>query len=402
MRRHYPDWLQAFVHYASIGEAPLHFYYWTGVATIAGALRRRVWIDQGFFRWLSNFYIILVAPPGVVAKSTTASIGMGLLRELKYIKFGPDVITWQALVKSLGEAAELTPIANGEFLPQSAVTIESSELGNLLNPNNVEMLDLLVSLWDGKATSSHGGGEFSKVTKTQGSDIIQNPWVNVLACTTPAWISGNFPEYTIGGGFTARCIFVYAERKRQLVAYPSESLPPEFQDIRRKLIVDLELISQIGGAYELTPDAMEWGENWYAEHHSRRPGHLDNDRFGGYLARKQTHMHKLAMIVAASKRDERVITIDDLQEALSLVSATEAAMPLVFSQIGRTEESKHTAELLSYIRSKGEIEYTELFREMFRVFPDTRIFEAALNSCRTAGYIESTPRGNKMIVRALR
>src|SRR3989304_116541 len=101
MSRRCDDWLKAFVDYASYGEAPLKFLFWTGISTIAGALRRRVWIDQKFFQWVPNFYIVLVAPPGIVSKSTTANVGMNLLRKLEEIKFGPDVITWQQLITSL-------------------------------------------------------------------------------------------------------------------------------------------------------------------------------------------------------------------------------------------------------------------------------------------------------------
>ena len=389
------DWLKSFVEYASFGEAPLTMYFWVGVGTVAGALRRRVWIDQGFFRWLSNFYIVLVAPPGIVAKSTTASIGMNLLREVPNIKFGPDVVTWQALVQSLANSTEMFPLGD-KFYPMSAITIESSEFGNFLNPNDREMVDVLVSLWDGKQ------GAFTKITKTQGSDEVVNPWVNIIACTTPAWIAGNFPEYMIGGGFTSRCIFVYAEEKRQYVAYPSEHLPPEFLEMRRKLIHDLELISNIGGPYELDKDAIKWGEQWYENLFKNRPPQLNNERFGGYIARKQTHIHKLAMIMAASRRDERVILLDELQAADQLVSALEVAMPRVFSQIGRTEDSKHIEELLSVIRAHGEIDYTELFRQLFRVFPSSKDFEAALSSLRSAQLIEMIPAGNTMRVKIKR
>ena len=404
MKRHYSDWIKAFVSYASIGEAPVGMYFWTGVSTVAGALRRRVWIDQGFFRWLSNFYIILVAPPGIVSKSTTAAIGMNLLRAVggektPYIKFGPDVVTWQALVKSLAESLEMVQMPDGLFYPQSSVTIESSEFGNLITPANTEMLDILVTLWDGKATGN--SGTFSKMTKTQGSDKIQNPWINIIACTTPAWIAGNFPEYTIGGGFVSRCIFVYAKEKRQLVAYPSTSLPPEFLDMQKKLIHDLEIISMIAGPYELEPKALQWGELWYEQHHNHRPAHLDNARFGGYIARKQTHAHKLAMIISAARRSERVILLEDLEEAVNMVSMLEESLPLVFSSIGRSDEAKHIDEMLSYIRNKGEIEWQALFREMFRVFGDSRAFESAINSCRSAGYIRTDPSPEGIIVRAL-
>lgn len=388
--RNHQDWLKAFVEYASFGEAPLTMYFWVGVSTIAGALRRRVWIDQGFFRWLSNFYIVLVAPPGIVAKSTTASIGMNLLREVQGIKFGPDVVTWQALVQSLASATEMFPIGD-KFYPQSAITIESSEFGNFLNPNDREMVDVLVSLWDGKQ------GAFTKITKTSGSDEVINPWVNIVACTTPAWIAGNFPEYMIGGGFTSRCIFVYAEEKRRYVAYPSQHLPPEFQQMRMKLIQDLERISTLAGPYELEPAALQWGEEWYEQHYKNRPPHLNNERFGGYIARKQTHIHKLAMIMAAAQRDERVITLAELKGADALVSALEVSMPKVFAHIGRTEISRHMEELLSCIRAYGEIEYTELFKAMFRVFPSSVDFENAMKSLRSAGFIETIPTGPSTI-----
>ena len=69
--RNHADWLTAFMDYASYGEAPRHMYFWTGVSAIAGALRRKVWIDQAYFKWYPNFYIVLVAPPGIVSKSTT-------------------------------------------------------------------------------------------------------------------------------------------------------------------------------------------------------------------------------------------------------------------------------------------------------------------------------------------
>jgi hypothetical protein len=65
MARKLKDWLSAYVDYASYSEAPKRMHFWCGVAAIAGALRRRTWIDMSYFRWYPNFYIIIVAPPGI-------------------------------------------------------------------------------------------------------------------------------------------------------------------------------------------------------------------------------------------------------------------------------------------------------------------------------------------------
>src|SRR5260370_10096193 len=109
MPRHFKHWLDAYIEYTRDMESPLNFHFWTGIATIAGALRRRVWIDMRKFIWTPNFYIILVAPAGIAAKSTSISIGMDLLLKLPTeagIRFGPESMTWQKLADSLAEFTE--------------------------------------------------------------------------------------------------------------------------------------------------------------------------------------------------------------------------------------------------------------------------------------------------------
>ena len=345
---------------------------------------------MGHFRWLSNFYIILVAPPGIVSKSTTASIGMNLLRRVPGINFGPDVVTWQALVQSLAESAEAYE-QDGTFYTMSAVTIESSELGNFINPDDRQMIDMLVNLWDGKE------GTVKKSTKTQGNDVIKNPWVNIIACTTPAWLS-NFPEYVIGGGFFSRTILVYAEEKARIVSYPDENIPPDFALQADKLVHDLELISQLAGPFTISKDARRWGDAWNVSMQENRPAHLDNDRFAGYLARKQTQLHKLAMILSVSKRDDLIIDEAELVFAATLLDQLEVALPRVFAQVGRNEETRHNQELLQYMRSAKEIEYKLLFRYMLSHFPTIAGFDQAIAAAHAAGYIDVV-KGDPVVVK---
>lgn len=381
MSRHYKDWLTAFMDYASYGEAPRHMYFWCGVSAVAGALRRKVWIDQAYFKWHSNMYVVLVAPPGIVSKSTTAGIAMNLLRQVPGIKFGPDVVTWPALVTAFSEASEGFDY-NGEINVMSALTLESSEFGNLLNPQDKDMVDLLVALWDGKP------GKFEKKTKHSGSDSIENPWINLVACTTPSWIAGNFPEYMIGGGFTSRCIFVYADAKANYVAYPGLRVPADLQKQAAHLVEDLTHISQLAGEYKLTAGAVAWGESWYHRHYSTRSANLDDDRFGGYIARKQTHIHKLAMILAAANSDALVITPEHLIVADQMVTDLEPDMQFVFSKIGKSETSFYAERLIWFVHSKVSVPYHEAYRYVHSYFPSMRDFEDVLAGCVRAGYVK--------------
>src|SRR5574337_1975356 len=88
------SWLDDFVTYSSFCEASQKMMRWVGISTIAGALRRKVWIEEEYFKWAPNFYILLVGPPGVVKKSTSINIGYGMLAALPGINFGPDSVTW--------------------------------------------------------------------------------------------------------------------------------------------------------------------------------------------------------------------------------------------------------------------------------------------------------------------
>lgn len=395
MARPHADWLKAYIEFASYSEAPTHMHFWAGVSAVAGALRRKVWIDQKFFRWYANQYIVLVAPPGIVSKSTTTNIAMSMLREVPGIRFGPDVVTWPALVQAFAASAESFEWDNA-FHPMCAMTLEASEFGNLVRPDDPEMIDLLISLWDGKQ------GTFQKVTKTSGTDEVVNPWINLIACTTPSWIAGNFPEHMIGGGFTSRCLFVYTERKSKLVAYPS-LVVPEGHAERRAALVDglVHIAENLAGPYTLTPDALAWGTAWYERHYTSGHGALDDSRFGGYLARKQTHIHKLAMVLAAATRDELVIHGDDLALADRMISDLEEDMPKVFAHIGRTPSSQHAERLIAYVRKHRILPFDTLYRAFHSHFPNPKDFEAAIAGGVRSGQLRMVSADGKIFLAAV-
>lgn len=390
--RIYKDWIEAYLEYTQHSEAPRSFHYWTAVSTIAGALRKRVWINMGYFRWSPNFFIFFVAPPGVVAKSTTADIGMDLLQELPYIHIGPAATSWQALIKALSESRKDELLPSGEFIPMSAMTIVASELGTFLDPRNREMVDVLVSLWDGK------NSVWKKLTKQDGEEAIVNPWINIIGCTTPSWVAENISDYFSGGGFASRTIFVYAESKRKLVAYPHKHVPEDFEERAKKLVHDLEIISTLIGEYELTEEAIEWGTQWYKDHNESLHPHLSGERFQGYLARKQTHIHKLAMVLAASKRDELVITASDLRAAHEQVTLLEHDMPKIYGTSNRETQAAVAIDLLSIIEKERSIGKTQLYRKVMRII-GYETFEKAVAGLIASGRVKQMQVGNNLLLK---
>jgi len=357
--RIFENWLKEYVSFTEHSEAPDQFHFWTAVSTMAGVLRRQVWIDQRYFVWTPNFYIILVAPPGIATKSTTVRIGHSLLREVEGINFGPNSMTWQGLADALAEACEGVDInGDGTSVTMSCITCSINELGTFLQPTEKQLVDLLVDLWDGQEDS------WKRRTKgLEGRVEIINPWINVIACTTPAWLRDNFPESMIGGGLTSRIIFVYGDRKRRLVPYPADEINEEnFANYKERLVSDLKHIASIKGAYIISEEAKTWGKKWYDDLWNNRPKHMASDRYGGYISRKQTHIHKLALVLSASEKDERVISLTNLQNANRLITTLETDMQRVFESIGVVDSTRCIVEMLAYVKVYKGITYQELWR----------------------------------------
>ncbi len=226
----------------------------------------------------------------------------------------------------------------------------------------------------------------------------------MIACTTPAWIAANMPESVIGGGFTSRCLFVYADKKEKLIAYPGRRMPPGHEERKAKLIEDLVHIStSITGEYKLSEEAYEWGTEWYTRHYTQPPEELKNDeRFASYLARKQTHVHKLAMIMAASRHDGLIIEAADLASANTMVSNLEADMPKVFAKIGRSETSLQAEKFIDFVKlQNGPIPYTEAYAYAHKHFPLLSDFEDIVKGAVSSGQIRIVPMPKGVFVEAV-
>jgi len=347
-------------------------------------LRKHVWIDQDQFRWTPGLFIITVGPPGVITKSTTADLSMNILKEVPGVKFGPNNVTWQALVGSFAAASESFEYKD-EFIPMSALTLVSRELGSLINPKDQDLVNLFIELWDGDK-------KYEKVTKMSGNDVIDSPWINLFGATTPSWISDNMPKSAVSGGFASLCVFLYGDEKERFVPYPKLNIQAGHGAQRQMLLHDLEHIAtNLVGEYILTSEAYEWGSKWYVNLWTQAKTHYNDDLIMGHIARKQTHMHKIAMILAASRHDNLIIEASDLQCADVLLKGVEADLPKVFSRIGRSEDSLAAERFIELVRVKGKINYQEAYQQVHIFFPNFSGFEDMLVGAAKAGYVRVVP-----------
>lgn len=342
------NWLKAYAGpYTAEMESPDSFHIWTGLSVLASALRRNVWFNQGHYLLYPNMFVILVGPPGKVAKSTTIRAGRRILLGVEDIFFGPDSVTREEMIEILAK------ISDKDVTKSAALTTHSSELSSLIEPSGIKMIQFLTDIYDCDDT-------FKYSTKHQGKSTIRRPVVNILAGTTPSWISEGLPADVVGHGFTSRVIFVYEEEPRFLNPHPKE--PPK--EAIAALVDDLRHIATLKGEFRYGEGAEDMYAKLYRKIYAKRP---KDYRIEGFHWRKKGHLLKVAMLLAVAERDDLVVETVDLETAWELLNQLEIKMYKTFSAVGKYEHASDLERILQNIEEVGEMSVKDIYDENYAV-----------------------------------
>ena len=323
-------------------EAKESFIFWTGLFTLASAIRRKVYIPKtvlGSWEVAPYLYIMFVAPAGKARKTTTLSYSDDLLLQELGIKKASASMTVQVLMKRLSDS------------PDNSLSIQIKEFGTFYNQSKEMMIDFLTALFDG--VKRHDSDTLSR-----GVEFAERPCINLIAATTPVWIAENLSENAVGGGFASRVIFIFEDtvRRRRLFYHRGKDKidPDKMRELHADLLMDLVHISQnIDGEFKLTDEAEAFAEDWYIKYADNPT--VSDPRLTGYNERKPAYMLKLAMLCHLAYSDELLINKGDVQQALALLKGVEGKMLRTFQAIGKNPHTLDLETIVEYVNEVGEI-----------------------------------------------
>ena len=359
------DWLTSFMEYTKGTESPRFFYWWAGVATIAGALQRQIYFSRGILNKLyPNFYVILVGPPGGRKEAPVDISGRFLRSAGVSILHGtttPEGLMFQLLaskkpLREVEKKEELTGKIKSLFVPECIGFLQAKELSSLFSSRNYveNLIVFLTDVWD-----CHD--EWDYTTKGGGKTPINKIYINLLGASTPEWLAKCFTADSFGGGFMGRTIFIYQDNFGKRRIPPSKLVKTKRQEeLELILKLDLQHIAQLQGAMNFSPEASEFFDNWYMQQKYNPAG-----RMARYHKTKHVHAQKLAMIISISEDDEMIVQKAHLVKALGILDSTEKTMPEAFAYVGVTNEARVAQVILEFLLSKGgQVEYQELSRHV--------------------------------------
>lgn len=345
-KRKCENWLETYVKWSLPRcESPETYVVWSGLFTLAAALRRHVKVPRekmGGWEISPNLFVIFVAPPGRARKTTTINFGDELLDNLQRITKSPTIVTQAALLQRLVQSDD------------ASVYITSGEFASLISKSKIEMFEFLTDVYDGKKT-------IEAATISRGIEFAERPCINLLAATTPRWIVENMPESVIGGGFASRVVFVFEDKVRRRQLYYEELNYDHLDKLRTDLIEDLQHIADnVHGDFEIEEDAKSFMEEWYYKNAEVAAADY---RLSGYLERRPAHVHKVAMLLHVARTDTLVIEKKDFTDAIYLLSIIEKRLPEVFKQIGKNVHAPDMNEIVEYVKACKRVPRAQLLSQ---------------------------------------
>ncbi len=363
MSRNLEDWIQGYLEFVDHTEPSYLYNIWTAMSTIAACLQRKCFIDWNPIlkeRIYPNLYVILVGP-STARKGTAMAPGRMFLNDLN-IKLAPDAASAQSLVQVIEESKETyIDSETDETVPHCSLTVFSPEFSVFIDSGNKNMksenniITWMTDWYDCKDVWDYK-------LKQSDSTYIRGMWINLLGCTTPSNLQTSLPQIAIHGGLVARMILVYASKKRKTVALPI--FPEGLLELKEKLTRDLESISAMNGHFSPSREFLDAYAEWYKEQDKNPP--MSDYHFESYLGRRQTHLRKMAIIMSASRSNDKVIKIADFYRAKSLLEATETLMPYVFASYGRRDDSDLMHRVIKTLGIKKKLSKTDLIKLFYR------------------------------------
>ena len=338
--------------YTKNTETPELVHLWCALSCLAGAAERRVWLDRGMFNIYGNLYVILVGPPGVIAKSSSIGYMLKTLRRCNY-EVTEAISTRQKIVDDMANGIQIHRLDDESCFPHTSITFALSELNALLAAGT-DMILFLTRIWDEYDS-------FIEKTIARGTKEIINPYFNMIGAATTEWFSKAVCNEMLSTGFLARSIIVYGAKKRG--RHPKTLLGPIEKEAQSKCIEVLNWMKSTFGEIKLTDEAEQFYDDWYM---GLTDEYADDPKISGYYERKaKTFSLKVAMLLALG--DCRLtVQLEDLDNALKIFDYTEPAMRSCYAMAGANRLAPFARQILKLaVKKKGTLSYQEMLKKFY-------------------------------------
>lgn len=378
-------------------DSPKIYHRWSAASAIAATLKRNVWVIMPLGGWklYPTTYTLLVGRPGL-GKGLAMNEAMDVVKEANVVNVISGKLTMPYVLDLLhkGFQPSLSPGVSGNITINANVDhsafMYSSELSVFMNAYK-DTIETLTDLWDTLDKP------FMTGSRQWAGKVIPSPSLNLLGGSAPEWLAKAIPADAVGGGFTRRVNFVYANKKE----IPLQRNGTNYQQVRDHLVRDLREIANLRGVFTFGPGFEPLFEAYY---NAAEPDEFADAASSGYITSKPAHAMKLAMVNSVARADDLVITQDDWKRAVDMVEEAEDGMRRVFRAIGTSSFVVASDRILRYLEWKAanptpthQATRQELMKILWQDINGTGELDMVTQMLEEAGYIRIHTAGRHVV-----
>lgn len=341
------SFISDFLEYNSGTETPKNYLRWSALVALGVAASPRYIFMQGRKIVTTNMSVVLIGEQG-----NRKSYPMSQVKDMIRETFTDPPYPFSAAMQSREKIVELmaSPDARRIFVDHNGASniytpmaFFINELKNFLSFNPAGMIEFITDIW--------GERVFNASTIKRGTENIELPCLNFLACETPDWIIDKLKMKILGGGFSRRFIFVYEMPQTDLII-PEPFLPPNEKQLWERMKAKLVYIHSNAREYKWADStARTYFHQWYRENKLNVPS---DPMLRGFKSTKDQHVIRVAILLdLAEDTPEYVITQHHIEVSLAFFEAIECNIPKLSVASGRNELAAPQAKLIELIESRG-------------------------------------------------
>lgn len=378
-------------------DSPDSFIIWSAISLIGAALKGNVYFETGVYTLYPNQFIVLVGPPGV-GKGTAMNLVKGLSDIVKPtpVNILSDRITAEKIIEDIAAGWQApASLKNNQIVIGAAdhnCLLFSEEIRVLLGASEW-MLEFLEVAWSQKT--------FDYKTKNKGSIAITDMCFSLLAASVPDFLRNVRQEASmvITGGFSSRCLFIYAENPSKDLPWPEPLQKNKTSKILYdKLANDLLEISRLRGEFQVSTAARVMFEKFLIT--NRKAASDDEvEAIVNFRARMKAHTLKLAMVLSVSRCDDLIISDIDMMNAIAEISKVTFTLEKLFRGAGDSADAVTSSRVQAFIEKHGQTTRKEIMRALHRHIGSLESLDRIVTVLEAIGFCETTTQGKQAVIR---
>lgn len=311
------SWIEDLISEHQVVETPVSFIYWSLMFVISSAAANQYTLRtlSGRVTYHPNLYIMLLADSGI-GKGYPINLAKRILQEADITRVIAGRSSIQAIIK---EGATTRSVAGKAVITDSRMAIINGELSAAII-GDPQALEILTDLFD----RNYQEKGWVNLLKGDGAEKLKDPYVSCLFGSSPAHFYNVIPQHNIEGGYVARNLIVYEEKRARnldLLDGKEESLGDDWftSCVIPKFVPHIIKIATNKARLVTDDNARNlfnvWRRDW-------REKQLKLNDKTGFANRLPDHVIKVAMCLCLARYDNNsIITEEDIVQSIEKVSA---------------------------------------------------------------------------------